>query len=488
MKRNKIDIITAIDEPGLFRPLFPDIKSWFGWRVFLKSVFALPMKDAEFDMYKTHTGRTEPPMKRAEEVFAIIGRRGGKSFIVSLIACYMVLFENFWLDGLAIGERAVFPIIATDRVQAKIIFNYIQGILNSNPLFKQKIIKESTFEIELKNYVSIEIKTASFRGIRGAKYIGGALDELAFWRDVKTYANPASEIIKGIRPAIVEGGILFGISSAFNRIGVLYDEFSEHYGKDKNDTLIWKADTLSMNPTYSKKRIDKALRKDVSHARAEYFSIWREDLSSLLSAHAIDNAIILGRQELPPTDRIRCYAFIDPSGGRHDSFTLAIGHYSQNGKIVIDLLRERKPPFKPSEVVSEFKTLTEYYGSHEVVSDKYGAEWVKEVFSKEGISLVYSDLTASELYINMLPEFSDNRIELPENNNLRAQLMGLMRKTVPGGKDKVIADPALSGHSDLANAVAGVINIIKKDSVQPGSEEVRIVSRKKYINQLFKGI
>ena len=52
----------------------------------------------------------------------------------------------------------------------------------------------------------------------------------------------------------------------------------------------------------------------------------RGDLSAFLSDELIDAAIEHGRPlELPPR-KFRYAAFVDPSGGRHDAFTICIGH------------------------------------------------------------------------------------------------------------------------------------------------------------------
>ncbi len=53
-------------------------------------------------------------------------------------------------------------------------------------------------------------------------------------------------------------------------------------------------------------------------------------------------------------------AFVDPSGGSADSFTLAIAHL-ENGVGVLDLVREIRPPFSPESVVQEFATVLQRY-------------------------------------------------------------------------------------------------------------------------------
>src|SRR6516225_4847292 len=50
--------------------------------------------------------------------------------------------------------------------------------------------------------------------------------------------------------------------------------------------------------------------------------------------------------------------FTDPSGGSADSFTLCIAHSeliaSNCSAIIIDLIREAKPPFSPEGIIAEF--------------------------------------------------------------------------------------------------------------------------------------
>ena len=62
--------------------------TWNAWRSFLAAVFALPMNGDELATYKKHTGRGDLPTTQFREAFCVVGRRGGKSAIAALIACY----------------------------------------------------------------------------------------------------------------------------------------------------------------------------------------------------------------------------------------------------------------------------------------------------------------------------------------------------------------------------------------------------------------
>ena len=65
--------------------------SWDGWRVILKAMFALPLEDGELETFEALTGRTAAPTKVAREVWAICGRRAGKSIMSALVGR---LFDN----------------------------------------------------------------------------------------------------------------------------------------------------------------------------------------------------------------------------------------------------------------------------------------------------------------------------------------------------------------------------------------------------------
>jgi hypothetical protein len=64
---------------------------------------------------------------------------------------------------------------------------------------------------------------------------------------------------------------------------------------------------------------------------------------------------------------------------------LAIGH-REDDAVIIDCLRERKPPFSPKAVVAEFSETLKSYRVTKVIGDKYGGEWPREQFRNHGIS------------------------------------------------------------------------------------------------------
>jgi len=458
-----MNIIETIQSEKIFLHLFRDLRTWNNWIVFLKAVFGLPIESrTDRRLFRKCTGLKKPPSSKTKEAFCIVGRRGGKSFISSIMSVYLACFKN-WKPFLSPGERGYIFIVAVDKKQAAIIKGYISAILHSSRMFEQMIERETKEQIDLNNDVSIMIKTCNFRTVRGYTILCAILEELAFWRDENS-ANPDKEILNAIRPALgtVKDSMLLGISTPYSRSGVLWEQFKSGFGKGKDAPLIWKANTMTMNPTIDKKIVENALREDHSAARSEWLGEFRTDLESFLSVDLIEQAVIPNRQELPPVESHVYYGFCDPSGGRGDSMTLAISHRNSNtGKIVLDLMRESRPPFQPQSVVKEFSETLKRYGITQLEADSYAGEWVSNSFRDNGIMIQNSEHSASEIYLNVLPLFSNGYIELLDNTRLVGQLKSLERKTRRGGRDQVSHPPG--GHDDLSNSVCGSILRTQKE-------------------------
>src|SRR3974377_162786 len=147
------------------------------------------------------------------------------------------------------------------------------------------------------------------------------------------------------------------------------------------------------------------------------------------------------------------HAFCDPSGGSSDSFTLAVGHKDIATKVmVVDVIREVKPPFSPEAVCAEFAQLLKAYGISKGVGDRYAGEWPKEQFGKFGIRYEQSAKPKSDLYIDLLAAINSRRVALLDHGKLITQLCSLERRVARSGRDSI--DHAPGAHDDLANRVA----------------------------------
>lgn len=447
-----IDILQACADPKLFGAWFKKQESWAAWFVFLRALFGLPMDAQELSIFHQLTGRVEPPAGQAPEAWLVIGRRGGKSFIVALIAVFLACFRDY-AQHLAPGERGTVMVIAADRKQARVIMRYVKGLLEGVPMLRRMIVAQRGEAIELSNRIDIEIHTGSFRAVRGYTVVAALLDEVAFWRSEES-ANPDKEIVNALRPAMatIPDSLLIGLSSPYARRGVLYDAWAQHFGKP-SDVLVIQAESRTMNPSLPQSVVDRAYSEDPASAAAEYGAQFRSDVEGFLQPEWIDRAIESGITELPPAQGVNYFAFADPSGGASDSFTLGIAHVEQE-RFILDLCRGRRPPFDPKAVVLDYAVILKRYGCHRVIGDRYAGEWVPSAFREHSISYETSELVKSDIYLNAEPLFATGAVQLLDQRQLLTELRQLERRT-GSSKDRIDHPPR--GHDDLANAACGAL-------------------------------
>ncbi len=446
-------ILTLMDR--LLFEQFGD-ETWSAWRALLSALFALPMTDAELRVYTTLTGRAAVPRAQAREVWAICGRRAGKSKIAALIAVFLTTCRTYRLSA---GERGVFMVIAADRRQARVVRGYIGGLLHSTPVLEQLIARETKSAIDLSNNVSIEIATASYRTIRGYSVVGAVLDEIAFW-PTDDAAEPDHEILAALRPAMatVPDAMLLCLSSPYARRGALYDAHRRYYGVD-GDVLVIQAPTKALNPTVPQKVIDNAYAEDEVSARAEYGAEFRSDVEGFVSRDALEAAVVPDRRELPQVPGGRYVAFLDFAGGSGaDSATLAVAHEEERSgtKVaVLDAVREFRPPFSPEQVCHDFAVTMRAYGVTRADADRWAGQFPVEQMRKHGVTVKPSDKSKSDIYKEFLPLLNSGSVELLDVPRLHAQIGGLERRVARGGRDSI--DHAPGGHDDLANAACGAV-------------------------------
>lgn len=445
-----IDIRQWMSDPQLLGGHFGG-ESFDAWRALLGGFDGLALTADEARTFEALTRRA-PPTEALDELWMVIGRRGGKSQAAGLIATVAgATFDRQHL--LAPGEVATVMVIAEDRKQARAVYRYVTGLLESNPMLARLITRNTAEGIELSTRVCIEIHTASFRAVRGYTLLLAILDEIALW--FSDGANPDAEILSALRPGLgTLGGRLVALSSPYARRGVLWNAYRKHHGQADSRILVAQAPTTKLNPTFPQATIDAALEDDPARARAEYLAEFRTDVETFVSREAVEACVAPGVREIPPIQGVRYVAFVDPSGGSADSMTLAIAH-KEGERGVLDATRERKPPFSPEAVVAEHAELLKRYNITSVTGDRYAGEWPRERYRVHGISYVPAERTRSELYQALLPAINSQQAELLDDKHLVNQLVSLERRTSRGGRDTIDHPP--SGHDDVANAVAGAV-------------------------------
>lgn len=427
--------------------------SWSAWKTLLIASRGEPLTASERKVFFKLTQRARSSRQPVSELGLIAGRRGGKSRALSVLATYLGGLIDY-RDVLAPGETAMVLCIAPDQRQASIILNYCEAAFDQSPILRKLVKNKTSDTIELTNRISIEVRAASFRRLRGPTYAAVLLDEAAFLYSDES-ANPDVEIVRAVRPGLMTtGGPLVVSSSPYARRGELHSMHEKYYSKPDPHVLVAQGSTYDFNPRADKRVIERAFSTDPVSAAAEYGGEFRRDVEAFLSKEAVEDVVQTGVREIAPAQGIRYVGFTDPSGGSQDSFTLAVGHRVGPDRCVVDCVREVRPPFSPEGVCKEFATILKSYRIFRVLGDHYAGLWPVEQFSKYGIDYRQASKPKSELYLSLLAAINSQTVELLDNEWLKSQLVGLERRTSRAGRDSIDHGPGQ--HDDIANAVAGV--------------------------------
>ena len=358
--------------------------SWKSHRILQIAAMGEKLTDDERIIFEKFTGRAREPGQRVATLCVVGGRRTGKTILMSSIASYLATLVDY-SDVLARAEIGVLLVLAQDQRNATSILNFVEENLTASPVLRQLVIRRTQDAIELKNNIRIEVRPASFRKLRGPTYIGILADELSFWYTQEGYQNPDVEVLAAARPGLLTTkGPTIMASSPYGRRGVLWDTFHKHYGPNGAPlVLVAKGKTTEFNPTIPQEEIDAEIERDPIRNTAEYLAEFRSDLETPFVHEAVQAVVSTGIRERAPKHYTTYFGFVDPSGGSQDSFTLAIGHIDHAKQtVIIDAIRENKPPFSPEAVCYEYAQLLATYRITKVIGDNYAKIWPVEQFGR----------------------------------------------------------------------------------------------------------
>jgi hypothetical protein len=455
--RNDLTLIDNMKDPNLLGQFFPDLESRRAWFCKYRAKNALPPEPGDLELFHKHTGRTRWPTVPCIEDHDICGVRSGKT---EWTACETLHDAIFKKHSLAPGEKGYCLVVAPTKRQSGLFKRYLSHYFNENDFFRQFLESETSEEIRLNNNVIICVLASDYRSLRGYTAIRADVEEVSYMN--LEGSKPDLEIIRSLRSRLITTvGRLHTIGSPYSRRGFQWEMFKKHWGRDDSPILIWKASSLEMNPLLSREAVAQAYEEDPQAAQADYGGDFRADVEGCLPHEVIERAVDWGVFERPYTGQFIYRGFCDPSGGSgQDSMTLCISHCEENDVRVLDLAVEIRPPFSPMSAVEQFALVLKSFELHEVMGDRYSAQWCVEQFAQHDILYRHSDKDKSAIYLEALPLFMSGKVRLIENKRLIDQLIGLERRHTTG---RDVIDHPPRSNDDIANSCCGSLVLASMD-------------------------
>lgn len=278
----------------------------------------------------------------------LAGRRGGKSLISDVCACFEATVPDFE-GALRPGEERYILLISVRQDSANLHIENIYRLLKRSKALRE-LIKERTKErISLSNGVSIISLPASGRSVRGYTASTVILDELAHFVDTQGN-NSADAVFDAVAPVLAtfgDYGRLIITTTPAARTGIVYELFSRADKGELDDFHITRMTSQELNPKVSDRIVKRAMTRDELSASVEYFAEFADPIASFLDSQSIERAIDYRRKRLEKGDATqRYYMAIDPAT-MGDRYAFVITHREKD-ILYLDYSHIMRPPVNPA--------------------------------------------------------------------------------------------------------------------------------------------
>lgn len=389
---------------------------------------------------------------QARNLLLLAGRRGGKSLISDVLACFDAVVEDY-SGYLRPGEDRYILIVSVRDDSAKLHIRNIAKLLQHGKRTRALIEQVKEDQIILKNGVIILSLPASARAARGYTASTLILDEAAFFLD--TFGNSSAEaIFTALAPTVATFGDKSRVvitTSVAAKVGLVYDLYDRATQRELDDWFVVKTSSRELNPKVSERIIKNAMKRDPEGAAAEYYSEFREQTESFLSADAIEHCIDPGLSSKVEPGKNYLMA-IDPALMR-DNYAYAIGH-SEGGLVVIDYTFRLTAPVNANAAEDLLKSLNERYRPTGILCDNPST--VQRL--KGELPMVYTPFSRSQklrIYGSLKEAINLGMLALPRDDDLVEELKALQ---IRGGVDISAPKAGRITHDDLADVIALIVD------------------------------
>lgn len=465
----------------------------------------------------------------AKELLLACGRRGGKTFLASIISAYesyKLIIKDNPQEYYHMAEDEIIKIVnvASSGDQALELATQIQNRIFNSEWFLPYIASFNDSELNLRtkhdikkmkneeklygkplkrrSTIRIESLLCSARGSRGGSVIVALFDELAHFID-----NEGNRGGKAVYEGLTPSGATFGkdskiicISSPFTKSGIFYDLFSTSF-EDK-ETRMLQLPTWEMNPNIDFDFLNNRYKKNPDSFWTEYGAQFSTTVTGFFKfPEKIDECVSVIKYEdsydeegkpkkipiyRPETERapgrFRYYVAMDPATDCN-GYALAMVHCEQDniGRQIVVVDKWKKwsvddPEFSAYdfidiEIIDNYVIrLTRDFRVSKIVYDQFESAASIQKFVKLGIDAVKTHFSRQynmKIYKNLRSIIYDKRLSLLHNEEGIKELKYLQEKKV--GKKQFIVEAPKSGDvttDDYADVLANAVSIaIEEESV-----------------------
>lgn len=387
-----------------------------------------------------------------------VGRKGTKSATLCRVAVNEALNGDHLLRP---GDLGLVMFISENIKEARSRLFTIKAILDALGVLYD--LPEGDVRLRDRAVV-FGVRAARIGTVSGPTVLCLVADEVAKWRDEETGSNPATEVLRSVRPAMVtqRNAHEFMISSPWSTLDAHHDAFVQ--GNTQTQAVAhapsWEAnDTITEQETHDLEPDEMTWRRE--YAAEPMGATEVQFFDHRMIEAAVDDGLTLPFMAAPGVEAT--------AGGDlgfiSDSAALAITHrYGQwdavDAQYALGDLLEMRPsaeaPLMPGVVIRAFAERLKAHGIGHLMADGHYRLSAIEHLQAEGLYYVDAP-TESHLYepfVRTRVLINGRRLRIPRHPRLIRQLKEVMGVPRPNGTVAILSPrKAGGGHGDIVSAL-----------------------------------
>lgn len=386
------------------------------------------------------------------------GRRSGKSLLADIIALYDALVRDHLREKMLAGEWRVTSILCPRIDQAQSHIQSIAARLAASKRIGKMVLAQTADEITFRNGSSIRAFPCSARGIRGGAWSACILDEFGHFLTSDEGNAAGDRVLEAALPSLAqfgEDGWLICISTPLWKQGAFYKLVQRAESGQFPYIYSLHASTAEMNPAVPLQWLEQRRLEDPDLYRREFMAEFVDGTSAFLSSTDV-MACQRDRGILPPKDGVSYLAAIDPAFSR-DLFALGIAHREHELVVLDGVWTWHREGFEGT--LDQVVAVSERYRVRSMRTDQFSAQAVVEGLARRKIhcEVVAWEVTGKwQAYARLKALINTRGLELPRDEALAQELMGLEAKILPSGNVRIAA--AGAGRDDRASVLAALVD------------------------------
>jgi len=443
-----------------------------------------------------------------QHLLLVCGRRGGKTFIASIISAYEAYLLISKGDpqkhyGLPIGQKIKIITVATNSDQAKIASDAIKDRICNSPWFAQYVEGTTLTSIRLRtktdiidereSTISVDAMSCTASGVRGHTVIVAILDEFAHFTD-KSGNRSGDSVYYSLVPSIAtfgKDGKILALSNPYAKSGIFYTLYRKAMGSEFEKALqtirVFQMPSWEMNDTLNFDFFSNEYTLNPESFDYEYGAEFSSTVTGFFKfPEKIEDCIDKELMEPLSGGRYTYYLSIDPASVGH-GYALCMVHIEQREtetgtkKIVIvdrwkrwmasdeEFAASGLAMIDPSVIDEYIIKLARVFKISMVRYDQYESASSIHKLIKAGVPAERKPITSAhnmEMYKNLRNLIYNDEIVLPSYKQGIGELRNLQERKF--GKNRFSVCAPIAGEittDDLADVLAGASFMAIKSEV-----------------------